>query len=62
MKKLIIILGALVAVILIAAAIAPKDFTIERSVVINKPRLEVLEKKFPHKTLTREGFVREFFF
>jgi uncharacterized membrane protein len=43
MKKLIIILGALVAVILIAAAIAPKDFTIERSVVINKPRLEVYD-------------------
>ena len=29
MKKLIIILGALVAVILIAAAIAPKDFTMK---------------------------------
>ena len=43
MKKLIIILGALVAVFLIAAAIAPKDFTIERSVVINKSRLEVYD-------------------
>ncbi|MES2961687.1 MAG: SRPBCC family protein [Pseudomonadota bacterium] len=43
MKKLLIILCALVAVILIAAAIAPKDFIIERSVVIHKPRLEVFD-------------------
>lgn len=41
MKKILIIVVGLIAVILGAAAIAPKEFKIEKSITINKPVNEV---------------------
>jgi uncharacterized protein YndB with AHSA1/START domain len=41
MKKILLILASLVVLALIAAAILPKDFKIEKSITINKPKSEV---------------------
>lgn len=41
MKKILIACGALVALLLVAAAIAPKEFKIEKSITISKPKAEV---------------------
>lgn len=41
MKKILIGLAALIVVILLIAAVAPKDFKIEKSITINKPKAEV---------------------
>lgn len=40
-KKILIVLGALIALLLIIALFVKKDYTITREVVINKPRHEV---------------------
>ncbi|MFD1817141.1 Polyketide cyclase / dehydrase and lipid transport [Pseudarcicella hirudinis] len=41
MKKVLYILLGIVALLLIIALVAPKDYTVERSVTINKPKTEV---------------------
>ena len=41
MKKILIAVIALILILLIAAAIAPKEFKIEESITINKPVAEV---------------------
>jgi hypothetical protein len=41
MKKLLLILASLIVVALAAAAILPKDFKIEQSIIVNKPKAEV---------------------
>lgn len=41
MKKILIACGAIVALLLVAAAIAPKEFKIEKSITISKPKAEV---------------------
>jgi len=43
LKKIALGILALIALILIVAALAPKEFTSERRIVINKPRAEVFE-------------------
>jgi hypothetical protein len=43
MKKILLILASLVVVVLIAAAVMPKDFKIEQEIVINKPKSEVFD-------------------
>lgn len=41
LKKILIGIVALIAILLIVAAIAPKKYEIEKEIVINKPRTEV---------------------
>ena len=41
MKKILIGLVALIVVVLLTAAVTPKDFKIEKSITINKPKAEV---------------------
>lgn len=43
MKKVLYIIIALIAVVLIAAFIMPKDYAVKREIVINKPKAEVFE-------------------
>ncbi|WP_353721849.1 GNAT family N-acetyltransferase [Dyadobacter sp. 676] len=43
MKKVLYIILGLVALVLIAAFIMPKDYAVEREIVINKPKAEVFE-------------------
>ncbi len=41
LKRVLIIIAALIAIILIVAAIAPKEYAVQREVTINKPSTEV---------------------
>jgi len=41
MKKFLLILASLIVVALAVAAILPKDFKIEQSIIVNKPKAEV---------------------
>jgi RimJ/RimL family protein N-acetyltransferase/uncharacterized protein YndB with AHSA1/START domain len=43
MKKVLYVILGLIAVVLIAALFMPKDFAVEREIVINKPRAEVYD-------------------
>jgi hypothetical protein len=43
LKKLLIVLGVLVALILVAGAVLPKDFEVEREVTVAKPKAAVFE-------------------
>jgi len=43
LKKILLVILALIALILIVAAFVPKKFTSEREIVINKPRSEVFD-------------------
>ncbi|MCF0074541.1 GNAT family N-acetyltransferase [Dyadobacter sp. CY261] len=43
MKKVLYILLGLIALFLIAAFIMPKDYAVEREIVVNKPKAEVFE-------------------
>lgn len=43
LKKILIGLGVLVALVLVAGAILPKDFEVEREITINKPKSAVFE-------------------
>lgn len=42
MKKVLYIILGLIALVLIAALIMPKEYAVEREIVINKPKAEVL--------------------
>ncbi|AOP33094.1 hypothetical protein A0128_03995 [Leptospira tipperaryensis] len=44
MKILLYIIGGLVALIAVLALIAPKDFQLEREIVINKPKKQVFDQ------------------
>jgi RimJ/RimL family protein N-acetyltransferase len=43
MKKVLYIIIALIALVLVAAFIMPKDYAVKREIVINKPKAEVFE-------------------
>ena len=43
MKKVLYIILGLIALVLIAAFIMPKDYAVEREIVVNKPKAEVFE-------------------
>lgn len=43
LKRILLVLIALIALVLIIAAFVPRDYKIEREVVINKPEREVFE-------------------
>lgn len=43
MKKILMILVGIIAIVCIMGMIAPKDFKVEKEIVINKPKAEVFE-------------------
>lgn len=43
MKKFLIIVGVLIAIVCILGLVAPKDFLVEREITINKPNMVVFE-------------------
>ncbi|PCE66160.1 SRPBCC family protein [Sediminicola luteus] len=43
LKKILIVVGVLIAAVLLTGIIAKKEFSVERTVVINKPKQEVFD-------------------
>ncbi len=43
LKKIIIVLGVIIAILLLVALFVKKDYAVEKEIVINKPKTEVFE-------------------
>ena len=43
LKKILIVVGILIAIPLIVALFVKKDYSVEKEIVINKPKTEVFE-------------------